>query len=35
LLDRTKGFWLPDDVAELQALKERRREALGAFLADR
>lgn len=34
LLDRTKGFWLPDDVAELQALKERRRQALGAFLAD-
>jgi hypothetical protein len=33
LLERTKGFWLPDDVAELQALKERRRQALGAFLA--
>ncbi len=33
LLERTKGFWLPDDVAQLQALKEKRRQALGAFLA--
>ncbi len=34
LLQRTKGFWLPDDVAELQALKEKRKQVLGSFLAD-
>jgi len=34
LLQRTKGFWLPADVAELQTLKERRRLALSGFLAD-
>jgi hypothetical protein len=33
LQQRTKGFWLPEDVAELERLKAQRRQALAGFLA--
>jgi len=32
LLQRTKGFWLPQDLADLEALKEKRRLAIQAYL---
>ena len=31
LQQRTKGFWLQEDVAELQRLKALRRQALAGF----
>ena len=33
LQERTKGFWLPQDVADLEALKAQRRQALNALPA--
>ena len=32
LQERTKGFWLPEDVAQLEALKARRQQALSGLL---
>ncbi len=32
LLQQTKGFWLPEDVAQLELLKERHRKALSQFV---
>ena len=32
LQQRTKGFWLPEDVAEVESLKAQRKQALSALL---
>jgi hypothetical protein len=34
LEQRTKGFWLPEDVAELEQLKARRRQTMASLLPD-
>jgi len=34
LQQRTKGFWLPEDVAELNLLKAQHKQGLAAYLPD-
>ena len=35
LLRRTKGFWLPEDLVELNTLKARHAQSLNGLLPDR